>query len=224
MSEIGNLVDEVMKHLLIEYSNKIIPPHHGLCITVSAIDKIGDARIFPEDGSTYVDVDFRLILFKPYNNQVIEGEIANADASGIRISLGFFEQLFIPHRNLPKPSTFNEETASWEYRPTPDTVLQFEKEDIVHLKVVNTVFKPSEELHKIAMKSNRKYKATMNQNEIENGEKEEKEKEKVDAEGDDDEQEQMLYLRERLPKEPMVVYGSLDGQGLGPSSWWDNDE
>ena len=183
--------------------------------------------LFPaavEDGSTYVDVDFRLILFKPYNNQVIEGEIANADASGIRISLGFFEQLFIPNRNLPKPSTFNAETASWEYRPTADTVLQFEREDIVHLKVVNTVFKPSEELHKIAMKSNRKYKATMNQNEIENEEKKEKEKEKEDAKGDDDEQEQKVCLRERLPKEPMVVYGSLDGQGLGPSSWLDDDE
>ena len=213
--QIGNLVDEVMNHLLIEYSNKIIPPHHGLCITVSAIDKIGDARIFPEDGSTYLNVDFRLILFRPYHNEVIEGEIATADASGIRISLGFFEQVFVPHRNLPKPSTFNEETECWEYRPTAETVLQFEREDIVHLKVVDTVFKPSEELHKIAMKSNRKYNATKSV-----VDKEEKEKEKEDVEGDEEGNDQKLFLREKLPKEPMVVYGTLDGQGLGPSSWW----
>eukprot|EP01084_Bolivina_argentea_P149771 261613_1 len=96
----GNLVEEVMTHLLVEYCNKILPPKRGLCITVSQIDKIGDARIFLEDGGTYVDVDFRLLMFKPYNSQVIEGDIATSDASGIRISLGFFEQVFIPKHNL----------------------------------------------------------------------------------------------------------------------------
>eukprot|EP01084_Bolivina_argentea_P036198 67007_1 len=210
----GNLIEEVMNHLLIEYCNKIIEPNGGLCITVSGIDKIGDARIFPEDGGTYVDVEYRLALFKPYNNEIIEGSIANSDTSGIRISLGFFEQIFIPKNNLPKQSTFDEDSKTWIWE-TEDQQLSFEKDDVIYFKVVKTEFLSTNSLHNQSKNKNKEEKTEDNDNDIDMNDN--------DSNNDNDNTNniQLHTIKDKLLKRPMIVYGTLDGEGLGPSIWWE---
>ena len=208
----GNLIEEIMKHLWAEYCNKIIPPDHGLCITVSGIDKIGDAQIFMEDGSTYVDVEFRLIIFKPYKNQIIEGCIATSDESGIRVSLGFFEQVFIPNYNLPQQSKFDKTTKTWIWPTTNGDTLSFDKDDVINLKVIKTTFKPQKD-----------------DNNNNNDNKQEKKEEDKDEDQDEDididieqnkNKSKIMLLENKLLTQPMIVYGSLKGNGLGPTSWW----
>ena len=149
----GNIIEEVMNYLLSEYCNKIIGPNNGLCITVSGIDNIGDARIFAEDGGTYVNVKFRLIMFKPYNNEIIEGSIATSDESGIRISLGFFEQVFISKDCLPKPSYYDKKNKVWIYQTKNNEKLIMEKDDIVNLKVIKTSFQRKDKPQNLLQKS-----------------------------------------------------------------------
>ena len=205
----GNLVEEVMKHLWEEYCNKIMPPDHGLCITVSAIDKIGDAQIFMEDGSTYVDVEFRLIMFKPYNNEIIEGEIATSDDSGIRISLGFFEQVFIPYYNFPDNCKYDKSEQCWVWQIKSGDKLIFETGEDVRLKVVTTKFKPQDNDKSI----------DININKNDDGEKKnDDEDEDIDIQNNNKDSE---LLETRLLKQPMIVYGSFKEQGLGLPEWWD---
>lgn len=79
-----------------KFSNKILPDV-GLCVSVYDFTKIGDPFIFPGDGASYTDVEFRMVVFRPDVGEVIKGTIKSCDhKNGIRVSLGFFEDIYIP--------------------------------------------------------------------------------------------------------------------------------
>ena len=66
-------------------------PERGLCVCVSKIDSVGDPLTFPDTCGTYAAVTFRLIMFKPYDGEIIEGRVLAQDQSGI-LSRLFFHQ------------------------------------------------------------------------------------------------------------------------------------
>ena len=114
---------------------QVIAPNHGLGIMVSKLDDVGAPRIFQEDGGTYVKVKCRLIVFNPYINEIIQGEVAYCDKSGIRISLGFFEQVFIPFTNISAPNEYNEKQKQWIHKFNENSTHVIEITDRVYFKV-----------------------------------------------------------------------------------------
>ena len=41
-------------------------------------------------------VDFRALVFRPFRGEVLEGKISDANGAGLRVSLDFFDDVFIP--------------------------------------------------------------------------------------------------------------------------------
>ena len=78
--------------------------------------------------------------------------------------------------------------------------MQFENNDIIHFKVLRTEFKSSKHL------------------ETEINEEKKEETEEIDIEIVDDENVELL--QDQLLKLPMIVHGTMDGDGLGSPSWW----
>ncbi|XP_052169999.1 uncharacterized protein LOC127786562 isoform X2 [Diospyros lotus] len=76
----------------------------GLCISVYDIRSIDGGFIFPGDGASTYTVRFRLVMFRPFVGEVIVAKLKESDANGLRLSLGFFDDILIPAHLMPNPS------------------------------------------------------------------------------------------------------------------------
>ncbi|PWN53235.1 hypothetical protein IE53DRAFT_199673 [Violaceomyces palustris] len=99
-----------------KFSNKILQDV-GLCICLFDILSAEEGKVRWGDGCLYHKVSFRLIVFRPFINEVLVGKIKSSDESGIRVSMGFFDDIHIPSHQLPQPSAFDHQERAffWLY-------------------------------------------------------------------------------------------------------------
>ncbi|RZC77942.1 hypothetical protein C5167_002122 [Papaver somniferum] len=57
----------------------------GLCISVYDIKSIKGGFIFAGDGASTYTVDFRLIMFRPFEGDILSGKVDASDANGLRL-------------------------------------------------------------------------------------------------------------------------------------------
>lgn len=94
----------------------------GLCVSVYDIKSIDGGFIFPGDGASTYTVRFRLIMFRPFIGEVISAKLKAFDITGLQLSLGFFDDIYVPVHLLPTPSRYEEDEENpkyfrwvWEY-------------------------------------------------------------------------------------------------------------
>ncbi|KAF8885053.1 polymerase III polypeptide H [Gymnopilus junonius] len=75
----------------------------GLCICVFDITQAGEGKVRYGDGFLWYKVVFRLVVFRPFTSEVIIAKVKSSDEDGIRLTLGFFDDLFIPVSYLLNP-------------------------------------------------------------------------------------------------------------------------
>lgn len=85
----------------------------GLCISVHDIQKASEGRVRWGDGCLYYTVLFRLVVFRPFTNEVLVGRISSSTSEAIRVSMGFFDDIYIPPHLLPTPSAFDYQEQAW---------------------------------------------------------------------------------------------------------------
>lgn len=167
----------------------------GLCISVYDIRSVDGGFIFPSDGAATYKVVFTLIVFRPYVGEVIIGKVKESDENGLRISLGFFEDIHVPVHLLPSKSEFTPDPNNggklrwvWDYEGVPCDIyetdeIRFRIHSIEYPAI--PVEQPKERDSKFPM--------------------EEKPKENINVKA----------------FAPMIVTATIDHDGLGPLSWWD---
>eukprot|EP00470_Lotharella_oceanica_P001280 CAMPEP_0170169386 /NCGR_PEP_ID=MMETSP0040_2-20121228/2309_1 /TAXON_ID=641309 /ORGANISM="Lotharella oceanica, Strain CCMP622" /LENGTH=214 /DNA_ID=CAMNT_0010408105 /DNA_START=66 /DNA_END=710 /DNA_ORIENTATION=+ len=118
-----NLKKQLADEINVKYANKVIPDL-GLCIALRAIDHVGDPKYVAGTTGMHVKVRFRLIVFRPFAQEVLTGVVLDSDKDGIKVSLGFFHDVYIPKDNMPQSWEFNEEENSWvwNYEGNPYTI------------------------------------------------------------------------------------------------------
>lgn len=83
--------------------------------------RIGDGVCVAGDGASYHEVIFRLIVFRPFVDEVCIGTILESNEDGIWVSLGgFFEDIFIPAYWMLRPSYYDRKTGLWVWTPIYD--------------------------------------------------------------------------------------------------------
>lgn len=178
-----------------KFANKIIP-HIGLCITVYDLLSVDEGQIKTGDGAAYINVTFRVIVFKPVVGEIITGWISKCTAEGIRVSLlGLFDEIFIPQNMLFEGCYYSVEESAWVWVMGDETKLYFDVNEKIRFRVEQEVFVD------IKPKSPRKR------------ELEEQLKQKED-----------LTEEEKIKFEKPPAYallGSCQTDGLGLVSWWE---
>lgn len=76
----------------------------GLCISVYDIISIDGGFVVAGEGAPTYMVVFRLIMFRPFVGEVISAKLKESDTNGLCLTLGFFDDIYIPVDALPKPS------------------------------------------------------------------------------------------------------------------------
>ncbi|KAK9146497.1 hypothetical protein Sjap_006400 [Stephania japonica] len=147
-------LDEAIKgeleHLFLD---KVIP-NLGLCISVYDLRSIDGGFIFPGDGaSTYTVIIYfkkkflsnvfkfmllwqvvcRLLMFRPFVGEVLSGKVDSSDMNGLRLSVGFFKDIYVPVHFLPNPSKFGED-GRWVWMYEGDE-LSIENEEEIRFRI-----------------------------------------------------------------------------------------
>ncbi|CAB4299615.1 unnamed protein product [Prunus armeniaca] len=97
------LEDAVRGELEKLFLDKVIA-NLGLCISVHSIQSIKDGFILPNDGHPTFRVEFTLIMFRPFVGEIIVAKLKESTANGLRLSLEFFDDIYVPVHLLPVPS------------------------------------------------------------------------------------------------------------------------
>lgn len=108
------LMEQVEK----KYTNKILPGS-GLGAAFYDFLELGDPFVYPAEGGVHQFVKFRMIYFRPFIGEVLRGRILSSNDKGIRISLYFFDDIFVPAYLMQWPSEYREQDGFgnwvWKY-------------------------------------------------------------------------------------------------------------
>lgn len=96
------------------FANKVIHDV-GLCVCVFDVLEVGDAYILPGDAGAHSIVRFRLVVFRPFVNEVLIGKVKQQTQDGLKLTLDFFDDLEVSDGHLPTPSNFDEVQQRWSY-------------------------------------------------------------------------------------------------------------
>lgn len=112
----------ILEQIELKYINKVLP-EAGLCISFYDFLEIDDPYIYPAEGSTHQQIKFRLVVFQPFEGEIITGKVVDSNPNGIRISIDFFSDIHIPSTYLQEPSEFDSSTGlwTWKYIDSEDT-------------------------------------------------------------------------------------------------------
>ncbi|CCE65884.1 hypothetical protein TPHA_0N01030 [Tetrapisispora phaffii CBS 4417] len=173
-----------------KYANKIIA-HLGLCVAVYDVLEVDEGQLRPGDGSSYINVRFRALIFKPFIGEIVTGWITKCTVDGIKVSLsGMFEDIFIPKNMLFEGCHFSVNENAWVWPMDEDTELYFDINEKIRFRVEQEVF--------IDVKPKSPKERDQEEKAKENGE---------------------LETTEKLPS--YAILGSCQTDGMGLVSWWE---
>ena len=108
----ADVIASLTHNINAKYSNRILP-NVGLCVAHFDFIDISEGHIRHGDGNTYYKTTFRLVIFRPFMGEILTGKVKSSDESGIRITLGFFDDIHIGLEGMPQPSAYDRQEAAW---------------------------------------------------------------------------------------------------------------
>eukprot|EP00547_Thalassionema_nitzschioides_P006295 CAMPEP_0194220244 /NCGR_PEP_ID=MMETSP0156-20130528/27841_1 /TAXON_ID=33649 /ORGANISM="Thalassionema nitzschioides, Strain L26-B" /LENGTH=251 /DNA_ID=CAMNT_0038950197 /DNA_START=232 /DNA_END=987 /DNA_ORIENTATION=+ len=82
--------------------------------------QVGDGVCAAGDGAAHHEVIARLIVFRPFVEEVCIGTIIASSEEGIQVTIGFFDDIFIPAYWMLRPSLYDADLARWVWTPNYD--------------------------------------------------------------------------------------------------------
>ncbi|PPQ80713.1 hypothetical protein CVT25_001833 [Psilocybe cyanescens] len=184
------LIAEINK----KYANRVLHDV-GLCICVFDLSQAGEGKVRYGDGFLWYKVVFRLVVFRPFTSEVVIGKVKSSDEEGIRVTLGFFDDMYIPVSYLPQPTAFdsNERAHFW----IPDSTLTTTTE-LLDTPVADRMYIDQGEIIRLRVESD----------------------EFCDDEPGPPKATEGVQIKRELKRPPYMVCCSIAEQGLGPVAWW----
>ena len=121
------------------YIDKVIKDL-GLVVTLYEIISIEGGTVYPGEGSAHFHVVFRVVVFRPFVGEVLEGKLKKADKTGIYISVGFFSDIFVPEHLLQEPSVFDEAEQLWVWMYQGEQKMFMDLEEPIRVRVQSVRF------------------------------------------------------------------------------------
>nr|CAG4635060.1 EOG090X0DHL [Alona affinis] len=104
----------IAEELNLKFANKVVL-NVGLCIALWDITKRGKSFILPSDSGHHTKVELRLVVFRPFLDEILVGKIKSCNKDHVQVTLSFFDDIFIPAEYLPDNSKFVEEENLWAW-------------------------------------------------------------------------------------------------------------
>ena len=119
-----------------KYADKVIHKV-GLCVGFHSLISASEGLIGHGNGIVNVNVDFRLIVFRPFKGEILRGTISHSNMQGIYLSMDFFEDIVVPPAFLFDNTTWGADdqgTEAWIWR-SGDNEYFFDKAERCMMRV-----------------------------------------------------------------------------------------
>ncbi|KAJ1819322.1 DNA-directed RNA polymerase III complex subunit Rpc25 [Coemansia sp. RSA 2599] len=121
-----------------KYANRVLHDI-GLCILAHDILEIDEGYVQHSEGWIWVKVTFRMIVFRPFREEILLGRIRSSSESGIQVSMGFFDDINIPAECMPSGSEYDQNEGVWVWR-YDDNALYMDLDEPIRFSVVDSKF------------------------------------------------------------------------------------
>ncbi|KAI6660334.1 hypothetical protein LOD99_13922 [Oopsacas minuta] len=117
---------ELTKHLrdqlAIKYGNKVIY-NIGLVIALFDILDMTEPVVLPGQPDVIITLEFRVIVFRPFIGEVLNGHVFKSTHEGVHVHVDFFHDILITQDCLPQDSVWqeNEQVWVWKYKVEDNT-------------------------------------------------------------------------------------------------------
>ncbi|KAF8336014.1 RNA polymerase III subunit Rpc25-domain-containing protein [Amanita rubescens] len=177
-----------------KYANKVLHDV-GLCFCVFDLVEVGEGKVRYGDGFLWYKVVFRLVVFRPFISEVVVAKVKSSDEDGIRLTMGFFDDIYIPAAYLPQPSAFdpNERAHFW----LPDSPLTTAHE-LLDTSVAERMYIDQGEVIRVRIEGDEFYDFEPGPPKARDG----------------------VAIKLEPKRSPYVIVCSIAEQGLGPVVWW----
>lgn len=91
-----------------KYADKVIHKI-GLCIGFHSLVSASEGLIGHGTGIVNVNIDFRLVVFRPFKGEIMRATITQSNQQGIVLSVDFYEDLLVPPETLFEGSTWEKD-------------------------------------------------------------------------------------------------------------------
>ncbi|KIP04192.1 hypothetical protein PHLGIDRAFT_109926 [Phlebiopsis gigantea 11061_1 CR5-6] len=183
-----------------KYANRVLHDV-GLCMCVFDLAEVGEGKVRYGDGFLWYKVVFRLAVFRPFPSEVILAKVKSSDEDGIRLTLGFFDDVYVPRIFLPEPSAFDPNERAHFWVADPDSAIS----DLLDTPLTSRMYIDAGEVVRVRVEADEFYddepgppKAT--EGVMANGQAKEREGRRASY----------------------TITCSIAEQGLGPVPWWKN--
>ncbi|KIM33099.1 hypothetical protein M408DRAFT_326752 [Serendipita vermifera MAFF 305830] len=181
-----------------KYANRILQDI-GLVISVFDLIKCSEGKVRYGDGCLWYKVDFRLVVFRPFISEILNGKVKSQDEDGIRVSLTFFDEVYIDVSQLPAPCAYDFSRQKFFWSPSLE-------EGATRLQLMDSPF--GERLY-IELDAPIRFRVEGDEfYDDEPGPPKASEGVRVD-------------LTREPKKPPYRIFASIAGQGMGPLEWWE---
>ncbi|KAJ7272587.1 polymerase III polypeptide H [Mycena haematopus] len=175
-----------------KYANRILHDV-GLCICVFDITEAGEGKVRYGDGFLWYKVVFRMVIFRPFASEVILAKVMSSDRYGIRLTLGFFDDIYVPVAYLPQPNAFDPNEPAHFWLPNSETT------ELLDSPTVDRMWIDKGEVVRVRVEADEFYDDEPGPIKMTDG---------------------VQVVREAQVRAPFTITASMAEQGLGPMAWW----
>jgi len=121
-----------------KYTDKVL--HEvGLCVCMWDLLSASEGLINAGDSRVHVDVTFRMVVFRPFKGEILQGTIAKVNQDGIRLSVDFFNDIWVPHSGLFEGVEYRvpENSFVWEFNGEE---FAYDMKEVVRFRVESEVW------------------------------------------------------------------------------------
>ncbi|CCM01324.1 uncharacterized protein FIBRA_03373 [Fibroporia radiculosa] len=143
-------------------------------------------------------VIFRLTVFRPFPSEVILAKVKSSDEDGIRLTVGFFDDVYVPLIYLPEPSAFDPNERAHFWLPGAEGKSSHE---LLDSATADRMYVDTGEVVRVRVEADEFYD---------------------DEPGPPKATEGVQQAQAEGRRPPYTITCSIAEQGLGPITWWKN--
>lgn len=105
----------ILLQLLEEVNSLKCSEDHGYYVTPTTLESIGDGRVRSHTGAVVFPVRFKCIVFKPFKDEILQGEVKKIMKRGCFVSAGPLDEIFIHEEMMQGGVFYKSETMDTSY-------------------------------------------------------------------------------------------------------------
>ena len=126
-------IKDAVKESLQEQVVGSVDPNQGVFLVVTEVTEVGDGKIVPEDGAIHYPSTYKVLTFKPEENEIVLGEIVDITEFGAFTRIGPLDALVHVSQIMDDKVSYDPKNATFTGKKSG---LKLKEGDVVRVRVV----------------------------------------------------------------------------------------